>query len=130
LYFSCHGRSIGNKHLSLVMSNTEESNLAGSAFDVNLLGTYLSEKKINRYTLVFDCCRAGTALHVPGLRPRGLTGELNLEHLSGMGKWLIASCHDYQNANELDSLEHGLFSHYFIEGIRAGIAVPTEQEFI
>jgi uncharacterized caspase-like protein len=131
MYFAGHGRSFGQKHFALVMTDTVDGRLAATGFDVSQLGTHLAEKEIKRYVLIFDCCRAGKVLDVPGLRTRGLTREVNLEHLSGMGKWLVASCHDYQNANELETLQHGIFTHSLIEGIRSGKAVlSNDTEFI
>jgi uncharacterized caspase-like protein len=130
MYFASHGRSFGQNHFSLAMSNTRETNLSGTAFDVAALNSYFAERQIRSSILIFDCCRAGRVFDT-GLRQRGITKEMNLEPLAGMGKWLIASCHDYQNAHELEALKHGVFTHYLIDGIRTGSAIrSTEEEFI
>ena len=71
MYFSCHGKAFAATHLAVIMTDSEEANLAGTAFDVGRLGIFLAERDISIYVLIFDCCRLGTALHVPGLRPRG-----------------------------------------------------------
>src|SRR5947209_16161393 len=42
IYFACHGRKFGKNHFALAMTDTQENNLAGTAFDVALLATYLA----------------------------------------------------------------------------------------
>ena len=37
---------------------------------------------------------------------------------------------DYQLAHELDSLEHGLFSYYFVQGIQTGNATDISKKYI
>jgi hypothetical protein len=131
MFFACHGRSLNPRHLALAMRDTRDKRLSGSALDANMIGNYLSEKQIRRYALFLDCCRAGTVLDVPGFRSRGKSRrEIKLNNLCGTGKWLIASCQGHENAHEEKTLGHGVFSHFLIQGIKEGKAVPPGSEFV
>lgn len=131
LYFCCHGRTLGQKHLALIMSNTLKDSIAGTGFDVSSVISFLAERNITRYVIILDCCRAGRAMTSPGIRWRGMSNdEVDVDAMSGLGKWVVTSCQDYQNAHELEELEHGLFSHYFLEGIKTGAAARRADEYI
>lgn len=131
IYFAGHAKTlVGKKRLFLTMTNTEPNRLARTAFDVDGFLPYLEEKNINRYVVILDCCRAGTALESPGVRHRGLINNAELQNLSGRGKVFIASSLHYQLANELENLKHGLFSNYFIQGIESGDAVASSKRYV
>jgi hypothetical protein len=131
MFFACHGRSFRPSHLALAMRNTKDKRLSGSALDTNMIANYLAEKQIRRYALFLDCCRAGTVLDVPGFRARGKSRkEVKLDNLCGTGKWLIASCQSHENAYEENQIGHGIFSHFIIQGIKEGKAVPESAEFV
>ncbi len=129
-YFAGHAEHIGGKRLFLIMQNSEKRNLSGTAFNIEWLIPYFEERRIERYVVILDCCRAGAALNSPGVRFRGILEETNLNIPSEQGKIFVASARWYESANELKELEHGLFSHYFIQGIKTGEAVKPSDEFI
>jgi uncharacterized caspase-like protein len=131
-YFAGHARLIGGKRLFLATtdSGTGTGLLAATAFSVDTLLPYFEEKKVNRYVVVLDCCRAGAALNTPGVRQRGIINDAEINNLSGQGKVFVAAATEYQVAHELDSLEQGLFSYYFIQGIQTGDAVSTSKQYI
>lgn len=130
-YFAGHAKVLrGKKRLFLTMTDTNSKKLARTAFSVDNLLPYLEEKNLQRYIVILDCCRAGIALDSPGVKNRGLIDNAELQFLSGQGKVFVASSLDYQLAYELDSLEHGLFGHYFIEGIKTGKAANSHAEYI
>lgn len=131
IYFAGHAKAFPrNKRLFLAMKNTNHTRLARTAFSVDKFLDFLLEKNIGRYIVTLDCCRAGTALDSPGVQHRGEINSSNLQNLSGQGKIFIASSLRYQLANELEKLQHGLFSHYFIHGIETGEAVASSKEYI
>jgi uncharacterized caspase-like protein len=129
-YFAGHARLIGGKRLFLVMQNSLGDNLARSSFCVESLIPYFEEKLIDRYMLVLDCCRAGAALNSPGIRYRGIINDFDAHALSGQGQVLVASTRDYQLAHELEDLQQGLFSYYFINGIETGEAAEPSKPYI
>jgi uncharacterized caspase-like protein len=130
IYFACHAKLIGGRRLVLAMRDTKPTELASTGLAVDQLIAYLDEKQVQRYVIVLDCCRAGAALGSPGVRHRGMINDANVHLLGGRGKVIVASSLEYQLAHELDALQHGLFSYYFINGLVTGEAVSVQQEFI
>jgi hypothetical protein len=129
VYFAGHAKVVGGKMLFLAMTDTKPDMLARTAFHIDALLPYLEERQLSRYVVVLDCCRSGVALKSPGIRHRGIIDDLG-GHLAGKGKIFVASALEYQLAHELEVLGHGLFSHYFIRGIKTGEAVERSKEYI
>jgi len=136
-YFAGHGRVLGGKSFHLVMNDslTNSKMLVNSTFNIESLIPYFTEKKVNKYIIILDSCRAGKALSTPGLKNRG--ESLNIEcsdflpeNISGEGKIIIASSQHYQYAKESGDLKHGIFSYYFIKGINDGACVNTIKPYI
>jgi cold shock CspA family protein len=132
IYYAGHARVVGGKRLFLATqdSGTGRGLLAATAFSVDNFLPYFEEKKVSRYVVVLDCCRAGVALNTPGTRYRGLINDTEIQNLSGQGKVFVASAREYQVAHELDSLEHGVFSYYFVDGIQTGNATDPSEKYI
>jgi uncharacterized caspase-like protein len=132
VYFAGHAKVVASKRLLLIMRNSNPQSLAHSAFSVDHLLPYFEERQINRYIVILDCCRSGVALKTPGIRYRGITDidEVELQNISGHGKVFLASALEYQLAHELENLNHGLFSKYFIQGIETGEAVDSSKKYI
>lgn len=134
IFFAGHGKTIGSKNFQLILKNslTENRSLSRTSFNLESLLSYFLEKNIYRYILILDACYAGKALKTPGVRDRGENEEFQAinETFSGEGKIVIASASDYQVAKEVENLNHGLFSFYFIEGIEKGLATNRFREFI
>lgn len=131
IYFAGHAEKIaGKKRLLLAMKSTNKNQLAHTAFNIDGFLPYLEEKKINRYIVILDCCLAGTALDSPGVKHRGEIRDTDLQNLSGSGKVFVAASLHFQLANELESLKHGLFSNYFVQGIESGDAVERSKPYI
>src|SRR5687767_12145638 len=59
---------LGERGFSLIMRDTKNNNLAGSAFSVDRILDFLEERDIRRHVLIFDCCRAGRVLMSPRVR--------------------------------------------------------------
>ena len=56
--------------------------------------------------------------------------EILMPGIATTGNCILAGARSYQNAEEINELEQGLFTHYFIEGINNGKAVCWGQEYI
>jgi tetratricopeptide (TPR) repeat protein len=125
IYFAGHGEPLGNKRLALIMRNTVKHDLAGTAFNVERFVDYFEDKKLQRYIVILDCCRAGKALKSPGVINRGDANVVDLSDLSGRGKIFVTTAGEHQLARELDALQHGLFGYYFIQGIKTGDALEA-----
>lgn len=132
IYYAGHACTVNGKRLFLATqdSGTGTGLLAATAFSVDNFLPYFEEKKVNRYVVILDCCRAGVALNTPGIRHRGIVNDTEIHNLSGQGKVFVASTMEYQIAHELDSLEQGLFSYYFVDGIQTGNAVDPSKQYI
>lgn len=131
IYFAGHATVLpGGKRLFLAMADTNPNKIARSAFNVDNLLPYFEERRINKYIVILDCCRSGKALKSADVRHRGLIHEVELQNLSGQGKIFIASSQEYQPAYELETLNHGLFSYYFIDGIKSGASIESSKEYI
>jgi tetratricopeptide (TPR) repeat protein len=130
IYFAGHGELLGKNRLSLIMKDTEKNNLAGTAFNTERFVDYFEDKKLYRYIVILDCCRAGKALKSPGIMNRGDVVAIDLQHLSDKGKIFVASSGEHQLAKEVDTLQHGLFSYYFIQGIKTGDAGKSSRTLI
>lgn len=129
-YFAGHARIMPTgKRLFLVMRNSNPRSLAHSAFSVDRLIAYLDEKRLTRYVVILDCCYAQKAMNSPEVRARG-GPVISTPEWCGQGKIFIASTGEYQLAHELNELEHGVFSFYFVKGIETGEATDHSKRLI
>jgi uncharacterized caspase-like protein len=130
-YFAGHARVMpsGRRHV-LIMRNSKTKSLAGSTFTVDRLIPYLDEKKVSRYVVVLDCCHAEEALDSSSVRARGTAPQHPIPDWSGHGKMLVAAAGKYQRAHEIETLKHGVFSHYFAIGIERGEAAERTKPFV
>lgn len=131
IYFAGHAKHLpGKNRLFLVMSNTDSNRLARTGISVGRLLDYVDEKQLIRYAIILDCCRSGVALNSSEIRHRGIEDDIDLNNFSGEGKIIITSTKEYQLAHEMESLKHGLFSYYFIEGIESGNPANESDQYL
>ena len=74
--------------------------------------------------IILDCCHAGTA-NVRDVAEMRCMNEGDLDRALGdleEGKILIAACGENEVAGELESLNHGIFTYYLLEGLLGSAA--------
>jgi hypothetical protein len=70
--------------------------------------------------IILDCCRSEKAINSPSIRQRNYSNtEIINEDFFGSGKIIISASSNYQESLELDDLENGLFTYYFLEGLKS-----------
>ena len=130
IYYAGHAMAKQGE-LYLATTDTNQKRLETTSYWIGKL-TPLLKRVGGRYIIALDRCQAGTALQSPSIRSRGIIdADKNLQELSGRGKIVVASSHEYQLAHELEHLKHGLFSYYFIEGIEDSLGRrPRREQYI
>jgi regulation of enolase protein 1 (concanavalin A-like superfamily) len=87
------------------------------------MGQSLSEQQV----IILDCCFSGA--FSKGMSVRS-TGKINFEVLGGKGRAVLASSTSTQYSFEHQSSGLGVYTHYFVEGIKTGTADGNKDGWI
>ena len=109
LYFSGHGfDECGGR---ICGTNTDGSSFGIRMDDIIKLA---NESRCKNRVIILDCCYAAK-LGDYSMIPDGNS------HLS-QGLTIIAACQTWQNAQETNDIQHGIFTNLLIEGLKGGAA--------
>jgi len=120
-YFSGHGFKDKKDYL-LPVSATPKA-LKKTAIDVEDLVTELMETKCKNVVMFIDACRE----EIPGAKGTASVGSQSKETLEREGIVTFFSCDPTDLSYEIDELEHGSFTHCFLDAIQSG-KCETAQE--
>ena len=126
LYYSGHGFKDERGRLYLAGRDTNRNKLRVSAVSTADVREQLEECRSKRICVILDCCFSGAFGQKGG--ERVAAGEVN-EALAGEGTCIMTSAQSTQTARERDDFEHGVFTHYLLEGMR-GAADRDDNGFI
>jgi uncharacterized caspase-like protein len=88
-----------------------------------LLRETLQNSRAKQLLLVLDCCFAGgvegnfSQVRLDRDQMRQSLAEIDSFQYLGTGRWTITACSPNEPALEADSLGHGVFTYYFLEGL-------------
>ncbi|MBV9759760.1 MAG: caspase family protein [Acidobacteriaceae bacterium] len=125
VFIATHGTSrtkdtVG--HLNYILAsdtlNTDEDTLFGTALPMTDISEIVRSRiQARRTVLLIDTCHsegAGAKL----LRAAAPSKDMMDSMKAGVGRALIAASGEKQSSYESDELENGVFTHYFIEGLK------------
>lgn len=126
VHFSCHGKMKDGQTM-LMLADTRWQKIA---FEPTLpiadVKDLLRGGRSRRLVLLFDACQtAGAGREVLG--PDDHARFLRDAYLNTSGLAVLASCSEGQIAHEPDSLGHGVFTYYVLEGLREAAVDPQTR---
>ena len=131
VYFAGHGAaeedesSVDSDNLSkyLLPVAAEPDDLYGTAYPMTSIAEVIRRVKADRVLFLIDACFSGSAGGRTINKPLGLRGVISTEFTERIigqakGRVIITASGPNQLAREDSELGHGLFTHYFLEGLR------------
>lgn len=114
IYFSGHGEPDPQHDLCLLFNNTRLDSLLPTSLNYSMVRKCIDASYCKTVVVILDCCYSGAA---------GIKGN-NLKEIlassSGSGTVILSSSSEFDIAKEDEKLEHGVFTHYLIEGLKSG----------
>ncbi|WP_367343375.1 tetratricopeptide repeat protein [Methanomethylovorans sp.] len=122
IYFSGHGKKDFENELCLLFKDTKEETLLTTSLTFHSINKFIRQPSIKSVIIVLDCCYSGVA----GLGQRDIDTDMMeaLKKHSGSGTIILTSTGitGSSKAKEDETLGHGIFTYYLIEGMEKGSA--------
>jgi uncharacterized caspase-like protein len=120
VYFSGHGKLDQSGRLHLCMTDTEASDLLGTAVSSNRISEFADSSHARNVVIVLDCCHAGAF--------RG--GDLP-DAVAGPGRYVMTSCRGTQLANDA-TVENGTsyFTQQLVDGLMFAAADQDQDGYV
>jgi WD40 repeat protein len=117
-FYAGHGSNVENQFYFITSENTGlyQQDKLGSAISVKELQEKFKQISALKQVIFVDACQSGSSVNV--LAMRGEPEEKALAQLSrSSGIHVMASTESEQQAAEIKSLEHGVFTYVLLEGL-------------
>lgn len=114
IYFSGHGEPDSQHDLCLLFNNTRMDCLLPTSLNYSMIRKSIDASNCKKVVVILDCCYSGAA------SIKGNNLKEILARSSGSGTVLLSASSEFGVAKEDEKLEHGVFTHYLIEGLRSG----------
>lgn len=121
IYFSGHGEPDPQHDLCLLFNNTRLDSLLPTSLNYSMIRKSIDASRCKTVIVILDCCYSGAA----GIKGNNLK-EI-LARSSGSGTVILSSSSEFDIAKEDEQLEHGVFTHYLIEGLKNGAVSGDEN---
>ena len=139
IYFAGHGSpdiagaAGGDDSLTwkyLVPHDAQTTHLSVTAFPMDDLATSLKRTVAGQAVLLFDSCYSGAGERsISSVGARGVVSDSMLEELADESCVILAASDASQMAFEGEAFEHGLFTHFLLEGM-GGAALKPDRDLI
>ncbi|AKB48930.1 serine/threonine kinase [Methanosarcina sp. Kolksee] len=114
IYFSGHGEPDSQHDLCLLFNNTRMDCLLPTSLNYSMIRKSIDASNCKKVVVILDCCYSGAA------SIKGNNLKETFAKASGSGTVLLSASSEFDVAKEDEKLEHGVFTHYLIEGLRSG----------
>lgn len=114
IYFSGHGEPDSQHDLCLLFNNTRMDCLLPTSLNYSMIRKSIDASNCKKVIVILDCCYSGAA------SIKGNNLKETFAKASGSGTVLLSASSEFDVAKEDEKLEHGVFTHYLIEGLRSG----------
>lgn len=123
IYFSGHGKLDKSNKLCLAVRKTKIKNLVATSIHIDNIKNMIHNSNCKRIVLIIDSCYSGAAGPIT-LKSEAEQPELagSLKPISGEGRIVIAASQPLQKSGESEDMEHGIFTHYLLKGLKDGEA--------
>ena len=122
-YFSGHG--IRDKKDYLLPIDATPNNLKNTGIEVEDLVDQLTETRCKNVVMFIDACREA----IGGQKGGSAIGEDSRGIAERKGVVTFFSCDPQDLSYEIEELEHGSFTHCFLEGIKSGKCVTAADVY-
>ena len=119
VYFAGHGREVKGS-VYLAPKDATLNSIHTTGIPLKALHDMMENCKAAQKVLVLDACHSGAGRDVATMSP-AFRDALN----TGRGTYTIASCDSNQLSHEWTDQQHGVFTHYLVEAVRAGCGRKT-----
>lgn len=114
IYFSGHGEPDSQHDLCLLFNNTRMDCLLPTSLNYSMIRKSIDASNCKKVVVILDCCYSGAA------SIKGNNLKEILARASGSGTIILSASSEFDVAKEDEKLEHGVFTHYLIEGLKSG----------
>jgi formylglycine-generating enzyme required for sulfatase activity len=128
VYISTHGFVDSQKRPYILPEDGAQTLLEDSAISLARVEEMLGQCVANKKVVVVDACRSKPLRSQRG-QPEEVSTLFNQELAQAQGQVTLMACSEGQVSYEDSSLGHGVFTHYFLEGLRGG-AARSPQGFV
>ena len=141
LYYAGHGAPVIDKQSSsrdgmekyLVPFDADLDDLFATGISMSEIQTFFNRLESKQVLFFIDSCYSGEAggrsFQNPVFRGRHILSTEFLDNLAGEGRLVITACDVNEVSLEADNLGHGLFTHYFMEGVK-GLADKDQDGLV
>jgi Caspase domain/inactive STAND len=124
VHFSCHGQLYENLPVLILKGVKMES----QGLSIGKLREWMGNTGANKLVLSLDACYSGAAV---GSRSGGDDQQfIENVYQNSEGFVTIASSRGQQKSQELVDRKNGLYSYYFIQGLKGSFAGQEKQSFV
>uniref|UniRef100_UPI0032E3BE80 caspase, EACC1-associated type n=1 Tax=Methanosarcina sp. UBA5 TaxID=1915593 RepID=UPI0032E3BE80 len=114
IYFSGHGEPDSQHDLCLLFKNTKMDSLIPTSLNYSLVRKCIDASSCKTVVVVLDCCYSGAA------SIKGNNLKEIISKSSGSGTVILSASSEFDVAKEDEKLENGVFTYYFVEGLKSG----------
>jgi len=114
IYFSGHGEPDSQHDMCLLFNNTRMDCLLPTSLNYSMIRKSIDASNCKKVVVILDCCYSGAA------SIKGNNLKEILARASGSGTIILSASSEFDVAKEDEKLEHGVFTHYLIEGLKSG----------
>jgi len=114
IYFSGHGEPDSQHDLCLLFKNTKIDSLIPTSLNYSLVRKCIDASSCKTVVVVLDCCYSGAA------SIKGNNLKEIISKSSGSGTVILSASSEFDVAKEDEKLENGVFTYYFVEGLKSG----------
>jgi len=137
MYYAGHGLCEGSRGFLLPVEYGADPSLPPNpntnAFGFEAISAELQRAKPRHFVLILDSCHSGAAVNAVELTRKAAEQTRDLAQISiqtafedpSGSRIVVAACTQEQQARGVADLEHGLFTHYLLEGL-GGAAADME----
>ncbi len=124
-YFSGHGKLDMLGNLCLLFKDTDLDYLLSTSLHFDFINRCIEQSKCRTIIMIIDSCFSGAA----GMKGDDLLMK-SLSEVSGTGRIILSAAKEFEAAKEDDTLKHGVFTNFLMEGLRTGEADSDDDGLV
>jgi len=124
-YFSGHGKLDMQGDLCLLFKDTDLDYLLSTSLHFDFINRCIEHSKCRTIIMIIDSCFSGAA----GMKGDDLLMK-SLSEVSGTGRIILSAAKEFEAAKEDDTLKHGVFTNFLMEGLRTGEADTDDDGLV
>ncbi len=127
-YFSGHGVVDSRGDFYLTSLSTRKNALRPTAVSSGYVHRAINDSRSRHQVVVLDCCFSGA--FSKGMLAKSIDTVNVLPKLGGEGRAIMTASESSQYTFEQEGFDLSLYTHFFVEGLRTGIADLDEDGYV